>query len=309
MATPTSASGTTSRLGWAWIAATGLATVPGVVHALGAFGATPPVSAVLYGVAILGAAFLLSWVAEAVQIDLSQGLALALLALIAILPEYVVDASFAWLAAEDPAYAGYAIANMTGANRLLIGIAWPLVVVLAYLRFRRRFVELEEGHGLELVVLLAATLYAFILPFKGTLKLARYGGACRHVCLLPLADRAAASRAAAPGGSGPDNRGAADGAPADDHGGPGCGGGRGDPARGQAVRPGPGGDGRDAGDRRVPARAVARPAGLGSPRVRGGGPLRLARPEHTGAWGRSSLPRSTSGPCSWQCSRWSTASR
>jgi cation:H+ antiporter len=145
--------------------------VPGVVHALGGFGATPPVSAVVYGVAILGAAFLLAWVAEAVQVDLSQGLALALLALIAILPEYVVDASFAWLAAEDPAYAGYAIANMTGANRLLIGIAWPMVVVLAYLRFRRRSVELEEGHGLELVVLLAATFYAFVLPFKGTLNL------------------------------------------------------------------------------------------------------------------------------------------
>ena len=137
----------------------------------GAFSATPPISAVVYGVAILGAAFLLSWAAEAVQIDVSQGLALALLALIAILPEYVVDASFAWLAAEDPAYAGYAIANMTGANRLLIGIAWPLVVVLAFLRFRRRFVDLDEEHGLELVVLLAATLYAFVLPFKGTLSL------------------------------------------------------------------------------------------------------------------------------------------
>jgi cation:H+ antiporter len=171
VAIPTRARETASRRGWAWIAAAGLATVPGVVHGFGGFGAAPPVSAVVYGVAILGAAFLLSWVAEAVQIDLSQGLALALLALIAILPEYVVDASFAWLAAEDPAYAGYAIANMTGANRLLIGIAWPLVVVLTYLRFRRRFVELEEGHGLELVVLLAATIYAFVLPFKGTLSL------------------------------------------------------------------------------------------------------------------------------------------
>jgi cation:H+ antiporter len=142
--------------------------MPGVAHSLGAFSATAPVSAAVYGVAMLGAAFLLSWAAEAVQIDLSQGLALALLALIAILPEYVVAASFAWLAAENPAYAGYAIANMTGANRLLIGIAWPLVVALAFLRLRQRFVELGEGHGLELVVLLAATLYAFILPFKGS---------------------------------------------------------------------------------------------------------------------------------------------
>jgi cation:H+ antiporter len=157
--------------GWAWVAAASLVTLPGIALALGAFSASDPVKALIYGTAIVGAAFLLSWAAEAVQLDFSQGLALALLALIAILPEYVVDASFAWLAAEDPTYAGYAIANMTGANRLLIGIAWPMVIVLAYLRFRRRYVELEEGHGLELVVLLAATLYAFVLPFKGDLTL------------------------------------------------------------------------------------------------------------------------------------------
>ena len=60
---------------------------------------------------------------------------------------------------------------MTGANRLLIGIAWLLVIALAYLRFRRQAVELKEGYGLELVVLLAAMLYAFVLPFKDNLTL------------------------------------------------------------------------------------------------------------------------------------------
>ena len=168
---PSPASHGAGRGGWVWILVAALTTVPGIALALGAFGGPDPFKALVYGIAIVGAAFLLSWAAEAVQLDFSQGLALALLALIAILPEYVVDASFAWLAAEDPAYAGYAIANMTGANRLLIGIAWPLVVVVAYFRFRRFVVELEEGHGLELMVLLAATLYAFILPFKGGLSL------------------------------------------------------------------------------------------------------------------------------------------
>ena len=159
------------RRGWGWIGVAALSAAPGVAVALGPFGFSDPARAVIFGVAIVGAAFLLAWAAEAVQFDFSQGLALALLALIAILPEYVVDASFAWLAAEDPAYAGYAVANMTGANRLLIGIAWPMVIVLSYLRFRRRHVELEEEHGLELVVLLAATAYALILPFKGDLTL------------------------------------------------------------------------------------------------------------------------------------------
>ena len=157
--------------GWTWLPAAALVTVPGIVTALGLIDASDPVRAVAYGVAIVGGAFLLSWAAEVVQLDFSQGLALALLALIAILPEYVVDATFAWLAAEDPAYAGYAVANMTGANRLLIGIAWPMVIVIAWLRFRRPHVELEAGHGLELVVLLAATLYAFWLPFKVAISL------------------------------------------------------------------------------------------------------------------------------------------
>jgi cation:H+ antiporter len=157
--------------GWNLIGLAVLTLAPGVVLYLGGFEAPDPIRALLFGVTIVGAAFLLSWAAEVVQMDFSQSLALALLALIAILPEYIVDATFAWLAAEDPAYAGYAVANMTGANRLLIGIAWPLVVLLVFLRFRRRFIELEEGHGFELVVLLAATLYAFILPFKGSISL------------------------------------------------------------------------------------------------------------------------------------------
>jgi cation:H+ antiporter len=147
-------------------------TLPGIAVSLGLIPVdADPIRAAVYGVAIIGAAFLLSWAAEVVQLDFSQGLALALLALIAILPEYVVDATFAWLAAEDPAYAGYAVANMTGANRLLIGIAWPMVIVIAWLRFRNRHIELEPSHGLEVVVLLAATLYAFWLPFKDAITL------------------------------------------------------------------------------------------------------------------------------------------
>ena len=156
---------------WFPVALAVAVAVPGLAVRLGVFGASDPVRALLFGIAIVGAAFLLSWAAEVVQLDVSQGLALALLALIAILPEYVVDASFAWLAAEDPAYAGYAVANMTGANRLLIGLAWPMVVLIVWARTRRRSVDLGPSHGLELVALLAATAYAFVLPFKGDISL------------------------------------------------------------------------------------------------------------------------------------------
>lgn len=154
-----------------WILGAALGLLPGLAVRLLGLELAPPVEALLFGLAIVAGAFLLSWAAEVVQLDISQGLALALLALIAILPEYMVDASFAWLAARDPAFASYAVANMTGANRLLIGVAWPLVVVLAYLRSGRREIALEKGHGLELVILLAASLYALVLALKGSLSL------------------------------------------------------------------------------------------------------------------------------------------
>ena len=155
---------------WLGVAIAVLSTMPGLTLRLGLYHVSPAAEAIIYGVAIVGAAFMLSWAAEVFQLDVSQGLALAMLALVAILPEYIVDATFAWKAAQDPTQASLAVANMTGANRILIGIAWPLVVLLYYIRTRRTAVELPPSHGLELVVLLAATVYAFVIPIKGTLS-------------------------------------------------------------------------------------------------------------------------------------------
>ena len=84
------------------------------------------------GSRIVSAAFLLTWTAEAAERDVPRTLALAGLALIAVLPEYAVDMLFAWKAGEDPSYAAYATANMTGGNRLLVGVGWTMVV--AHLR-------------------------------------------------------------------------------------------------------------------------------------------------------------------------------
>ena len=156
---------------WTLIAAASAATLPGIGLELGLYDGAAAVRAAIFGCAIVGAAFLLSWAAEALQVDVSQGLALGLLALIAVLPEYIVDATFAWQAAYDPAYAQYAVANMTGANRLLVGVAWPMVVAIGWIRFRRTSVMLDRGHGLEIVVLLVASVYAVTIPFKGEISL------------------------------------------------------------------------------------------------------------------------------------------
>ena len=147
------------------------ATVPWLTLRFQGVHPEPALTAALTGLAILGAAFMLSWAAEAFQKDVSQALALALLALIAVLPEYAVDMVFAWKAAEDPTQASYAVANMTGANRLLIGVGWSAIVLVAWLRFRAREVTMERSQAIEISVLLVATLYAFTIPFKDGLTL------------------------------------------------------------------------------------------------------------------------------------------
>ena len=125
----------------------------------------------IYGLAIISAAFILAWAAEAAEVDISQSLAVAFVALIAVLPEYAVDMTFAWKAGTDPSFAPYAVANMTGGNRLLIGAAWPLVFFLFWLRARRHVLQLEHGHSIEVIALAIATVYSFTIPLKGEIAL------------------------------------------------------------------------------------------------------------------------------------------
>jgi cation:H+ antiporter len=159
------------------------ATVPAILTRVS--GAEPPewLAAIVFGVGVVGAAFLLAWGAEALQLDIAQGLALALLALIAVLPEYAVDFTFALKAGEDPdKFAPLALANMTGGNRLLIGIGWSLVVLLAAWRithiardagYRGELdtdVQLDRPHAIEITFLAIASLYSLTLPLKRTLS-------------------------------------------------------------------------------------------------------------------------------------------
>lgn len=145
--------------------------MPAIVLRLSGIELDPLFAAVVFGIAIVGGAFLLTWAAEAAQKEISQALVLAFLALVAVLPEYAVDLYFAWTAAIDPEYAGYAAANMTGANRLLIGIGWPLVAFLFWMRRKQRAVTVDKGQAVELSFLVLATVYSFIIPIKGTISL------------------------------------------------------------------------------------------------------------------------------------------
>lgn len=127
------------------------------------------VTAILTGASILGAAFLLSWGCEVAEMDVPRALAVSVLALVAVLPEYAVDATFAWKAAHHPEYAGYAVANMTGGNRLLLGLGWPMLGILYWLRFRKSSIEAPKDMGVEVAILFLSTLYAMVPVWRGSL--------------------------------------------------------------------------------------------------------------------------------------------
>ncbi|MCW2660863.1 MAG: sodium:proton exchanger [Mycobacterium sp.] len=138
-----------------------------------------PVAALLvYGAAVVAASFLLAWAAEAAQIDVSGGLAIAVLALVAVLPEYAVDLYYAYVSGHNPDYTQYAAANMTGSNRLLMGVGWPVVVLVSIVVARRAGagksagVTLEPANRVELGFLLIAGVAAFVMPATGEIHMA-----------------------------------------------------------------------------------------------------------------------------------------
>ncbi len=142
-----------------------------IIHHFHGLGLAHEITAAFAGLAILGGAFLLSWGAELAERDIPQALAILMLALVAVLPEYAVDLHFAWQAGKDPSYAPYAVANMTGANRLLIGFGWPVVVLIHCWRARRDELVVHPRQRLEIRFMMWATVYAFVIPLTGTINL------------------------------------------------------------------------------------------------------------------------------------------
>src|SRR5467141_2888818 len=118
---------------------------------------------------MLVSAFLVAWGAEAAQFLISQGLALAILAWLQTLPEFAIEAVIAWEAGHNPERAHLAIANLTGAIRLLLGLGWPMIYFVFAFAGRHTATErlpaiqLEREHAVEIVGLVPPLLYFIVI--------------------------------------------------------------------------------------------------------------------------------------------------
>jgi cation:H+ antiporter len=136
-----------------------------------------PLSALWTFPAMIGSAFLVAWGAEAAEFLISQGLALAVLALIQTLPEFAVEAVIAWKAGKNPDMVHLAIANFTGSLRLLTGLGWPMIYAVAAFYSRRRRgralgeIRLHDDHAIEVLGLLPPLAYFVVVWAKGNLSL------------------------------------------------------------------------------------------------------------------------------------------
>lgn len=172
--TPSAGSTYWVRLLWPFLFCFGL-TLPAIWSHFNHVELTPFIGMLAFGGAVVAAAFILGWISEAAELDLKGGLSIALLAVIAILPEYVVDFYFAFAAGSDISMAPYASANLTGANRLLLGLGWPAMALFGYLALRKKRaskkevspkfgVRLESEARVDLAFLIAASIIALIVP-------------------------------------------------------------------------------------------------------------------------------------------------
>ena len=119
---------------------------------------------------ILLASILIAWGAESAQFFVAQGFALAILAWLQTLPEFAVEAVLAWHQERE-----LLLANLTGALRLLVGLAWPMIYATAAFYHRKRTgtplrqIVLHPHHSVEVVGLILPLFYALFIWWKGSL--------------------------------------------------------------------------------------------------------------------------------------------
>ena len=151
------------------LATTAACTLPGVLLRLSGVHPPPMVGLLAFGGSVVTAAFMLAWAAEAAEIDVPPGIAVAGVALLAVLPEYTIEIYFAFTAQVE-----YVTASLTGATRLLLSCAVGMPAIASLVVARRggrrlEFVELGQQRRLDLAIIATASLYAPVIVLRGHL--------------------------------------------------------------------------------------------------------------------------------------------
>jgi cation:H+ antiporter len=131
----------------------------------------------LHAFLIILGAFLVSWAAETGQRFVSQGIVLAILAWIQILPEFAVEATLSYTAAKNPAKIALVAANFTGSIRLLIGVGIPLIFLIRVIFLEKRTdifsysLKIPQYHGITVLGNFLSLPIFLIIILKKSLSL------------------------------------------------------------------------------------------------------------------------------------------
>jgi cation:H+ antiporter len=144
-------------------------TLPGVLVRLSGVPIPPPLGMLVFGGAVMAAAFMLASAAEAAEIDAPPGIAVAGVALVAVLPEFVIEVYFAFSGRVE-----FVTASLTGSTRLLLSVAVGMPAIASLVlgrrgRARLQVVELVPQRRVDLAIITAASLYAPLIVLRGHL--------------------------------------------------------------------------------------------------------------------------------------------
>jgi len=149
--------------------AAGCAALGIVVHRAGVL-LPAPIAMVGLGIGLIGASFLLAWAADAGEAVFHGGLVLAVIALVTVLPEFIIEVRFAYTQQTE-----LVTANMTGATRLLLTGAIALPLLVAYFARRKGDTaapfQLAANRRLELGILAITAVFAIQIVARGSLTI------------------------------------------------------------------------------------------------------------------------------------------
>jgi cation:H+ antiporter len=142
-------------------------TLPGVLARIGGVHLPPVLAMLAYASAVTAAAFMLAAAAEVAEIDVPAGIAVAGVAFVAVLPEYVIEIYFAY-----SGHVEYVAASLTGSTRLLLSFAVGMPAVASLVLAARgrpplETVQLSPRRRVDLAVIAAASLYAPVIVIRG----------------------------------------------------------------------------------------------------------------------------------------------